>query len=723
MAQACDVTIVDERSDQRDSAHIWMPGGDGLAGVHLETCAGFTHVLCGELFNINFSTLPASGTTAGVLKKFSKMSPKEAAAELLTEVLQNVMDATVAKMFAEMRALGMDHREGAMALGASGICRAFRGLRTSNGLLIGFDANDKVAGKFTTDAFRPYAFFKVAGGERGVEVDLYQFEQDMVDALVLLPISTSTKTAKEWSGVGPLTSGNFGVGFKQVIAALLYHKLEYQMHGTVPKAARAMFGEVCGIRAVDAGGLAAVRGIGATASRLQMIPEDLRVSERRLVQSMVFPGVSEGEIWDIIASSHIVLGKLASGAEDEIVCGAHILPSMFPLHDLGPIDEDHMLLVKSPVKSSRIFINGIRYCDPGFERFTTGPFYDRVILTTSVDKYLDSSRNYGSSGFDGLFRDFAIRFYKRASGSRLKEKLMANIIFDPTSDLSRILRTYDNDCWKQSIAETLMNHGCRLVLKHELDSARASMLWSLLSPTSIDAREVDDVDCAVDWLLYTATYDDDYQSPSGVEKASVFVDPMSLLLESAYAKFDTVVDLSESCVSQGTARGFVRRIVELNEFIVALFEEKKAPPRLLYWDFPGDATELGLCSSSAWYLVSKSDHDWETLSRVACVTKPPSLQNAIVLTPSTIKVLEGYLDEDKDSWRPSRETLFGEFAQELLRSFKVLDITATGCVLGLHAARSLPFESDRTLDMLAGRCKKRVGDCEASPLKAKKPKS
>ena len=679
-----------------------MEASDGLEAVHVRVCEGWRQVVPGKFFNLNLSTV-----ISGFLAKYAEMDSLTAATDILTEVMQNVMDWFVSEVWRQMSERGMSsHRWGPESVTPLGFFRALRSHRTDDGLWIGFDSADVVGADFGVDNFVPLLFFRVHGVSGGsVHVDLYQFGQDMVDALVLLPISSSTKREKTWETTGCLLGGNFGVGFKQLIAALLSLGMDYEMHGTVPECAASECGEHCGIVAHNSGGLASMYGRDEPGQFLLNVPQTYELPRQRMVQSFVLPGVTETDVWGIITCSHVSLTRLGRPEVGEWILGAHILNRAYPLPDMGPKRscEDHLIFFKCPGdREPCTYIGGVRYCGES----AAGGQYDRLLFTTETGKYVSTARDYQyGSGFYALEVQYGRRLFRETRPTPLKDRTLCDLILDPDTQLSKVLRMFDNCDFKQEVARAIQKTGKRYLIEHEMDSALLSPLWSRLG-SDIAGDIVKGYD-AVNWLLYDDYYGED-MSPSGVRKDMIFVDPRELMLERAYTTFTLseplTIDKLRAVAGDGEARTFLARAIAMYEFMVQTFEPDgdKSVPKLLFWNLDVAADELGLASSTDWYLQSEVGNGWGAMQSVPATEKPKALRNAVVVTPSTIASLEKLLDAN-DGWTPAPSVLYRDMAGHLCMSLRTVDCSTTSSVMSLHAEHGACFKVDATIQMLAGK--------------------
>ena len=394
--------------------------------------------------------------------------PKECALPLIIEVIQNVLDST-------MNVLGRRRPEGSECHGmrAMQIGGVFERLHSH------FDGAALWVCLASGEALEPLLLFTVEEAAEGTTLAIYQFGHcDMVDARLLLPMTTSTKRSlTEDYPLKAFTAGQFGVGLKQLVACVLMIGARWSMHGSVPAASRDEVGaDACGIRAVSALETATVEGeLCGPPEWACALPDGVSAPDVEvwLRQTIVFPAaVPASEVWRSLRRSHFVLERLwpADGCTSQR--GAHVLPLHLLLPNLVPESFGQQIFyVKSRSEEARTFLNGVSIDQPRHADEPVRQPYHTLIFVDKVAAFVNSLRDYGDSHSDYLMQSLKRTFWKglaRLESTDRKTKLLCAPVHAP--DLWVAQAIVRSDCYELKEAVAALSQGPPMVIKWDLES-------------------------------------------------------------------------------------------------------------------------------------------------------------------------------------------------------------------------------------------------------------
>jgi len=622
----------------------------GLEELQREGADSFVFVRPGTLYNINVACSENvgsenAGASSNYLLRFVDANTPSAVTMILTEIMQNVMDWLVLRVFALCRERRPDLLAGPSAYtSGTGIFSTLRFAEQHEhddddmSLWIGLEVA-------ADEPFLPLVCVRVFGSDLGVVIT--QFDTPMVSALTLLPASVTTKkkdrgSAMLHSDVTWLIAGEHGLGMKQTLAGMAHRNFSYSMCGSFPDCYRRQDRHVCGIilrktASKDNVGMVAVEGFAeASTAKFAELPvtpagfaEPGGGNERpRLIQDMRF-GATDTMLtprWllDVVKRTHMLL----------------TLRGCFPATcllspKLGPnvaATADQAVLFRDPADEPRVFINGIY---SGNHRHAGANPLSLAIFTQHVKSYTDESRGmHGTDAQQRVQDEFVARLAKVAPN------LLASLLCAQDVSLASFVRGCHDYAVKAAVAEAV--NRVPMVLQDSLQRAQHTDAWRDLVGDNLELVVFDDRHGLRRYIECTPTgYGD--EMPTGLQLNAR--EPELLLRTECLRRLQDLVVIDDAFLRQRASLAIVEEcellwilqvLVRARNFICRHYHGE--PPRMCLWRgmrYP--AKDVGLASSDAcsnirWLFSSPHLDRWSQYADDVLENKPDVFANCLLLT-------------------------------------------------------------------------------------------
>lgn len=627
-------------------------GGIGLEELRREGTESFVYVRSKALYNINVTcTENVGGSETGVgassnyLSRFAETSAHGAVVMILTEIMQNVMDWLVLRVFTFCR----EHRPDLMAGPSAYMDGIFSVLRFAEqcerpddmSLWIGMQVGDELC--------TPLVCIRVSGSDLAVVIT--QFDTPMISALMLLPASVTTKkkdrgSAFLHSDVTWLIAGEHGLGMKQTLAAMAHRNIRWEMRGSFPDCFKQKEPDrqACGVvlrktTSRDDVGMVALEGFVGVGSfpTLPTTPAgfvDPSGSEKpRLIQDMRFRAASSmlthQWLFDIVKRTHLLLTLRGSFPAESLLSW-----------QLGPdtdVATDQAVLFSDPLGEPRIFINGIY---SGNHRHVGTDAVSVAIFTQRVKDYTDESRGtYGTDAQQRVQDAFVARFAK------LKPLSLKCMLHGQDTSFASFVRGCHDHVVKAAVAAAV--NRVPIVLQDSLQRAQHTDAWRDLvgdDPARCGLYVFDDRHGLRRYIECTPVgYGE--EMPTGLTLN--VREPELLLRAECLQRMQDLVDIDDAFLCQragladvaGGEREFLwilQVLVRARRFICQNYDGDC--PRLCLWrGMRYSAKDVGLAlydthTNIQWLFSSPHLDRWSDYADDVLENKPPVFANCLLLT-------------------------------------------------------------------------------------------